>query len=246
MPNVSFKPRKNSIKTCVVYLSGLHGHAVGHPFGDAVEKYYGDRNISTLLIDYPCHGDDIDNFANFTITEAVEFVVSEINKALEHEDVEDIAFIGGSFAAWVALLAAIRLPKFTVSNMVFMDPMVGFIGPIWNNLSKEEQGFVRENGWTQASGSDVFHVHMPMIEDAMRPRNSLFFPDNVEEMGEHLWQMKVISTAYLESNKAYGILRELGEYRDITKLAFNSAKVSTTLTGKKLENYVLEQLNYML
>lgn len=109
---------KNTNKV-IIYVHGLGSDKT---FINRFYKQLNDNNIGVIAYDQPCHGDDMQDFINFSLNKCIDYLNKVINYTKEKYNC-NIYLFGSSFGGFVILN---KLLQRNINKTFLMCPAVNF------------------------------------------------------------------------------------------------------------------------
>lgn len=147
---------------CFVWLSGFNSDMSGSKIL-ALEAWAKEQGRAFLAFDYSGHGQSEGDFAEGTITDWREDVLSVIDTLTEGP----LVLVGSSMGGWLALLTALARPD-RVQALVLIAPAPDFTEKLmWPELSPEAQAEIMEKGvyMRPSEYGDPYPITRALIKD---------------------------------------------------------------------------------
>ena len=160
--NIHKSIKKNA--PSVVFLHGLMSSMEGNK-ALFYMNYCKQHDYNVVIFDNYGHGKSSGNFLEETMgswLDGLEFVLNKLVK-------QPVILIGSSMGAWLAILAALRVPE-KISGLMCLAPAVDFTERlIWQKLNELEKKRMQEEKWIEVRGSDCqdkYPISYQLIDEA--------------------------------------------------------------------------------
>jgi uncharacterized protein len=157
-------PTENKDKPMIILCHGFSSSKNSSTYV-ALEDSLNKKEISTFRFDFYGHGESEGEFADITISLAVDAVLSAI-KFLKEKDYTKIGLVGSSFGGMASLVAASKTEDLFV--LALKCPVSDYLGKLIAQKSKAEINSWKENGFINyLSGSrGKLKLNYSFFEDA--------------------------------------------------------------------------------